>query len=160
MNDAVALVFQVLALVLLIAAIAAALEAIMSRSLLAMCGHLTAAGALVATVVLLLRGGDGALAAALFAAAWAPINLLGAVLLSARAAKPWRSVRAWLSALAAAAAAMALLWPLSEMPAAASASTMATAGLGFWIAPVIAAAAAACVGLLGYGERGMFGRRA
>lgn len=159
MTDTLALVFQILALVLLLAAVAAALEAIMARSLLAMCGHLTAAGALTATVVLLLRGGEGALAAALFATAWAPITLLGALLLSTRSAKASR--RAWLSVLAAAVAAGALIWPLAELPPGGPPQgAEATAGLGFWIAPIVLAAAAACAGLLGYGERGAFGRRA
>lgn len=160
MTEALGLVFQLLALVLLVAAIAAALEAIMARSLLAMCGHLAAAGALVGVVVLLLGGGDGALAAALFAIVWAPITLLGAVLLSTRSAKPGRSGRVWLTLLAAIVAAGALMWPLAELPAAAPSETeTATRGLGFWLAPILLAAAAACVGLLGYGERGALGRK-
>lgn len=161
MTEALGLVFQVLALVLLLGAVAAALEAITARSLLAMCGHLAAAGALIAAVVLLLGGGDGALAAALFAAVWAPVMLLGAVLLSTRAVKPLPRRRSWLSMIAAAGAAGVLLWSLTELPAApAGEHADATLGIGFWIAPVILAAAAVCAGLLGYGERGAFGRKA
>jgi hypothetical protein len=161
MSDALTLGAQALALVLVVTALATALGAIMSRSLLAMCAYIAAAGALAAAAALLLRSGEGALALALFAAAWAPVLVLSGVSLSARSAKPVRS-RTWLSVLAVAGTSLIILAPLLAAPAAAPATAQgggeATPGLGFWAAPLILVAAAGCVGLLGYGERGAFGR--
>lgn len=148
---------QWLALLLACAVVASAIGAIVARSLFSMCMYLLAAGALAAAVVLLLGAGEGALALALFAAAWAPVLLLAAMLLSARAVKPMRRGRPWLSMGAATVSAGAILWPAAELGArAAPASEMS--GLGFWLAPLIFATAAACLGLLGYGERGALGR--
>jgi hypothetical protein len=159
MSELAGLGVQALALALAGCAIAAALGAILTRSLFAMCAYATAAGVLAAAVVLLLGASDGAFALALFAGAWAPILLLAGMLLSARSAKaPHRKLR-WLSVLAAGAAAALMVWPLTDPAATASAQRDAESafGLGFWIAPLIFAAAAACVGLLGYGERGALG---
>jgi hypothetical protein len=92
---------------------------------------------------------------ALFAAAWAPVLLLAAMLLSARSAKAQR--RAWpLPSLAAAGlAAAALWWPLLDLRAGAPAVTAEpVAALSFWLAPIVFVAVATCLGALGYGERG------
>jgi len=148
---------QWLALALAVAVAILAMCAIAARSLFSMCMYVLAAGALTAAVVLLLGAGDGALALALFAAAWAPVFLLATMLLSTRAAKPIRRGRPWLSIGAAAVSAGAMLWPASEL-AARSAGSVESSAVGFWLAPLIAVAAAACVGLLGYGERGAFER--
>jgi hypothetical protein len=144
---------QWLALALMGAAMAGAAGAIIGRSLFASCMHLAASGVAVAGVVLLLGEARGALAVALFAAAWAPVLLLGAMLLSTRAAKHARSGSMLLGWVAAAIATALLWWPLGELTV--RADTIAgTTGLGFWIAPVLLVLAIVCLGLLGYGERG------
>lgn len=148
-----------LALALVGVAIATAIGALVARSLFVTCVHLIACGVSAAAATALLRGGDGALALALFAAAWAPVLLLAAMLLSGRAAKaPAR--RAWpLATLAGAvAAACAIWWPLLELRSAAPAiASEPVSALSFWLAPIVFAATVACVGALGYGERGALG---
>jgi hypothetical protein len=148
-----------LALALMGVAIASAIGALAARSLFVTCMHVLTSGISVAAATLLLRAGDGGLALALFATAWAPVLLMAAMLLSARATKATRRRLPWLSILGAATAACAIWWPLLELSAAAPVtSSYALAGLGFWLAPVVLAAAAGCVGMLGYGERGPFTR--
>ena len=147
-----------IALGLLGAALVAAFGAIWARSLFAMCMHLVAAGASVAAMALVLGAGEGALALALFGAAWAPVLLLAAMLLSARAAKDTR--RGWplLSLIGAAAALCAVWWPLLQLETRADAGgAYVSAGMGFWLAPLLLVMAVACVSLLGYGERGALG---
>ncbi|MGD9815016.1 MAG: hypothetical protein AB7V17_05865, partial [Hyphomonadaceae bacterium] len=90
----------------------------------------------------------------------APVLLMAATLASApavraRRAFPWLSVAA---AALAAAVVVASMLDLPPLPQAARAAPR-TVALGFWLAPLLLAAAAACVGLLGYGERGAFLRR-
>lgn len=149
------------ALGLLAAAIVAAFGAIAARSLFVTAMHLVAAGASVAAMVLVLGGGEGSLATALFAAAWAPVLLMAAMLLSARATRQARGRVPWLSMLGALVVAGAVWWPLAELaPMSAQAERHAAVGLGFWIAPILLAAATACLGLLGYGERGAIGDQA
>ncbi len=144
-----------LAAPLLAAALAAGLGVIMARSLFAMCMCLAAAGASAAAAAALLGAGEGALALALVAAAWAPLLLLAAMLLSARAAKPRRRGRPYLSIVAAAVSAGAILWAAPELEAPARSVHGAAASLGVWPAMLLFVAGAACVGLLGYGERGV-----
>ena len=148
-----------LALALMGVAIACAIGALAARSLFVTCMHVLTAGVSVAAAVLLLRAGDGGLALALFAGAWAPVLLMAATLLSARATKATRGRLPWLSILGAAAAAAAVWWPLIELSAAAPAAPAhGLDGLSFWLAPVVLVVAAGCVGVLGYGERGAFTR--
>lgn len=144
-----------LALALIAVAIASAIGAIVARSLFVTCVHVVAAGVCAAAATMLLRAGDGAVAFALFAAAWAPVLLLAAMLLSARSAKTQR--RTWpLASLAGAVlAAGALWWPLLDLRADAPAVAAApVADLGFWLAPIVFVVIATCLGALGYGERG------
>lgn len=148
-------VLPLLALGLLAAAIVAALGAIAARSLFATAMHLAAAGASVAAMALVLGASESALAIALFAAAWAPVLLIAAMLLSARTTKQARQRVPWVSMLGALIVLGAVWWPLAELaPVGAVAGRRVAVGLGFWIAPVLLAAAVACLGLLGYGERG------
>lgn len=147
-------VLQWLALALLGAAVAAAFGATTARSLFVTAMHLLAAGVSVAAIVLLLGAGEGALAAALFAAAWAPVLLLGAMLLSARAARQARPGETVLGWLGAALAAPLLWWPLGELGARAPSAAVGAAGVGFWLAPLMLVLAVVCLALLGYGERG------
>ncbi|MBC7768119.1 MAG: hypothetical protein H7124_04980 [Phycisphaerales bacterium] len=143
------------ALVLLCAAFAAALAALTARSLFAMCMHLAGFGALAAATLLSLGSGDAALSVALSVGAWAPLLLLAGMLLSARAAKAMNKNAPWPSLLAAAFAGGAMLMAAPDIgPLLPVEAAPATIGAGFWLAPLMLATAAACVGLLGYGERG------
>jgi len=150
-----------LALALMGVAIASAIGAIAARALFVTCMHVIAAGVCAAAATMLLRAGDGALAFALFAAAWAPVLLLAAMLLSARAVKSARQRLPWASIGGALAAAAALWWPLFELRGGGgAAASQPVAALGFWLAPLVFVAVATCLGALGYGERGALTRRA
>lgn len=150
-----------LALALLGVAIASAIGALLARSLFVSCMHVVAAGVCAAAATMLLRAGDGALAFAVFAAAWAPVLLLAAMLLSSRSAKATRARVPWLSLAGACAAALALWWPLIDLRnAQAAAAPEPMAALSFWLAPLVFVVAAVCLGALGYGERGALTRRA
>lgn len=147
-----------LALVLMGVAIASSLGALAARSLFATCMHVLTVGVSAAAAALLLHAGEGALAMALFAAAWAPVLLMATMLLSARVTKARRRLP-WLGLFGAIAAAGATWWPFAELATApAAAPSHALGGLGFWLTPLIVVAAAACVGVLGYGERGALTR--
>jgi uncharacterized MnhB-related membrane protein len=149
-----------IALALMLGVIAAALGAASARSLYAMSMYLTAAGALAAAALLAHGAGDAALAQALVGIGLAPFLVLAALLLSSRAAKPRRGGRPWLSIVAACAVAGAVLWTLPDLgaPAPARIALVADHPLAPWLAPLLLVLAAACVGLLGYGERGALER--
>lgn len=149
---------QIVALALLAIAIAAAVAAVLARSLFVMCVNLAAAGAACAGAVLALGADEGALGIALLGAALAPVLLLAVVLFGKPTAKP-RPRTPWFSLTAALALTAALSWPLRTLGPAAPTAPHDTPGLGFWIAPLLLVAAAACAGLLGYGERGALERR-
>lgn len=157
----IALVLPWIALALLGVAIASAIGALAARSLFVTCMHMISAGVCTAAATMLLRGGDGAVAFALLAAAWAPVMLLAAMLLSARSTKAVARTVPWASVLGALGAAVALWWPLLELRGArAEAPAEPVAALGFWLAPVVFAAVVASLGALGFGERGALARRA
>ncbi|MGQ0533147.1 MAG: hypothetical protein ACT4OF_10735 [Caulobacteraceae bacterium] len=149
---------QWLALALLGVAMAAAFGAIIARSLFVTCMHLVTVGTSVAAVVLMLGAGEGALALALIAAAWAPVLLLAAMLLSVRATKQVHAGQVLLGWLAAAVVLGLAWWPLGQLGPAPEIISARPVGLGFWLAPLVLVAAAACLGLLGYGERGAMTR--
>lgn len=149
----VTLVAHVLALVLMGLAIAAAVGALMARSLVAMVLCVAAVGALSASALLALGAGDAALAQALFAFALAPVILLAALLLSARAAKARRSVPL-LTIGAAVAAGVAVLWATADMGPAPAAVPAPDGALAPWLAPLVFVAVVSGFGLLAYGERG------
>ncbi|MBX3430729.1 MAG: hypothetical protein KF779_14190 [Hyphomonadaceae bacterium] len=150
-----------LALALLGVAIATAIGALLARSLFVSCLHVTVTGVSVAAVVLLLRGGDAAVALALFAAAWTPVLLMAAMLLSARVTKARQARRfPWLGLLSAAVAVVAIWWPLLDVVTSAPLRAQnELPGLSFWLAPPLLVAGIACVGALGFGERGSLRQR-
>jgi hypothetical protein len=141
-----------LALALIAAAMTGAFGAIFARSLIAACLYLVATGTAISAALMLLGAHEGALALALVAAAWAPVLLLAAMLLSARAAKSSRA--GWLAALAGVAVTGLIWWPLAELETPARAA-IASGAQSFWIAPLLLVAGVACFGLLGFGERGV-----
>lgn len=150
-----------LALALMGIAIAAAIGALVARSLFVTSMHVVAAGVSAGAATALLRAGDGALAFAFVAAAWIPVMLLAAMLLSTRSAKAARGRLPWASLMGAIAAALALWWPLLELRGAPALSAQhSIAALSFWLAPIVFVAVAACLGALGYGERGALARKA
>lgn len=157
--DTLALSLRWLALPLAAAVIAAGWGAIVSRSLFAMCAFMFAGGAAASAAVLALGAADVALTLALVAVGWAPLLLLGAILLSSRATKAVRRRPPWLSMAAAASAASAMIWASWDIgaPVMASPQTMPTAPAAPWLAALIFVAAVAVVGLLGFSERGVLG---
>lgn len=150
-----------LALALMLGAIVAGCGAAMTRTLYSLVMYVAAAAAFVAAALLALGAGDGALAAALLGVGLAPFLLLAAMLLSSRTAKPRQHGRPWLTIATAAAAASVIFWTLPDLgtPVQEPLDLQAPRALAPWIAPLIVVAAAACVGLLGFGERGAFSRR-
>jgi len=150
---------QILALAAASGALIVGVAALMARSLFAMCMYLAAFGALAACATLALGGGDAAVAVALLAGVLAPVFVLAAIVLSARAAKARRGVP-WLSFAAAALSAGAVFVVLPEIGDVPDAIAPATSGVAFWLAPAMLAAAAACAAMLGYGERGALGEAA
>lgn len=148
---------QILALAAATGALVVGVAALMARSLFAMCMYLAAFGALAACATLALGGGDAALAVALLAGVLAPVFVLAAIVLSARAARARRGVP-WLSFAAAALAAGAVFVVAPEIGDVPDVVAPAPSGVAYWLAPVMLAAAAACAAMLGYGERGAFGQ--
>ncbi len=150
-----------LALALMGVSIASAIGALVARSLFVTAIHVVGAGIAAAAATALLRAGDGAVAFALVAAAWIPVLLLAAMLLSARSARAARGGLPWASLIGAVAAAIALWWPLLELRGApVAASSDPIKALSFWLAPVVFVAVASCLGALGYGDRGALARKA
>ncbi|MEZ6024242.1 MAG: hypothetical protein R3C16_12715 [Hyphomonadaceae bacterium] len=147
-----ALLVQIIALALIVGAVAAAVAAVGARSMFASVMALVVAAALAGAAILALGAGDAALAVFLFAVAIAPMWLLGAVLLTGRAAKPRRGRRPWLSLAAAIIVAALVMWGGGELDV--STPLPGDAALPFWLAPLAFVAAIACFGLLGFGERG------
>lgn len=151
------MVLQALSLGLLAVAFVAAVGALMSRSLFVMCMQLGAAAAAVGSVVLMQGASGAALSVGLVGAVFSPVLLLSAALLSARASKSTKRPWLWLNALPLLVVIAATLWPLAELGAAPPVSA-APMPLGFWLAPLVFAAAIGCVALLGFGERGTLSR--
>lgn len=149
-----------LALVLLGGALASVLAALLARALFVLCMYLAAAGALVAAAVALMGESGAALAIAALFAAFAPVLLLGAVLLSARTTKAQRRVRPWLSVGAAVVVAGAVFWVLPQIEPAprVDGEAVQVEFVGTWLAPLVFVAVTACIGLLGFGERGAMQR--
>jgi hypothetical protein len=147
-----------LALVLALGATVVAAAMLRARSLLVMAVCLAAIAALVSGAVILLGGGDGALAIVVVGVGLAPFLILAGLLLSARTAKTPPRGALWLSAfaiVAGLAGALSLGPELAVSPAPLGGGEIA----GVWLAVLVFAAGAGCAGLLGYGERGVLERR-
>jgi hypothetical protein len=134
-----------------------ALAMLRARSLFVTAAAVAAMSALAVCAVLLLHGGDGAVALAAFGVGIAPVLLMGVVLLSTRAAKGARGgavvYGAALFAAVAAAAVIAPEWRGSAI------STPSSTPVPLWTGALVLVAAAACLAVLGYGERGVLERR-
>lgn len=148
---------QWVGLILIAFAVVSALGALAARSAFAMIMYLSVTAALSAVAMAAMGAGDAALGVALVGVALAPFLLMGAVLLSARASK--RSAFPWLSAALGLAALLPIGWALSDLRGAPSPADHGAGLSGLWPALIVFVAAAACVGLLGYGERGVMQRR-
>jgi hypothetical protein len=150
------------ALLLTIFVILAALGAVTARSLFAMALYLAAAFAMAGAALLALMKPDAALALTLFGVAILPFLMLSSLLLSARVIKPGRK-RSYLALAGALGVALIILVTIPDMgvlpphlamgPEAAPRLPIAPLA-----APLLFVGAAACLGLLGFGERGVFGR--
>jgi hypothetical protein len=146
-----------LALVLAGAMIAAAIAALTARSLFTMAVASAAAAAACAAAALALGAERGALGLALFGVGIAPVLLMAGMLLSARTARATRKGAPWASLAAGAAMVCALAFVAPELSAP-RATLLASADLAPWLALVVFVAAAACLGMLGFGERGAIER--
>ena len=154
---------QWIALALALGVIAAAFGAATARSLFAMCMYLAAAGAMAAGALLAQSLPNAALGEALLALGVAPFVLMAALLLSARAVKPRRRGRAWLTLAAALGVGAVVLWAMPDVavtPERISMGPDAAPRLAIFalVAPLLFVGAAACLALLGFGERGAFER--
>ena len=140
---------------LMLFVLVAGIAALFARSLLVTCICACVAGAMASVLLVLLGAASGALTLVFVVAAWAPLLLLSAMLLSKRTAKV-HGRRRWFSIVAAAGAACALVWAGAAIePDAALTPTRASAGIAYWLALLALTLAAMCVGLLGPGERGV-----
>jgi len=146
-----ALATTLLAGVLALGAGVMALAALRARSLFVTGACIGGVAALAAATLALLGGGDGAVALAALGVALAPVILLGGVLLSARTAKTTRG-GLWVNVLAVLAGIAAAIAIAPELGAPRAATS--TAPLTLWLGLIVFVAAAACVAVAGYGERG------
>lgn len=146
------------ALALMAAALACACGAATARSLFAMCMYVAAAAALASATMLALGAGSAALGVALFGVGLAPVMVLAALLLSARAVKPKRRGLAWVTIAAAIAVAGAMLWASPELAHTRPAPIVPELNVSALLALLLFPAIAAVVALLGYGERGALER--
>ena len=146
-----------LGLVLIVFAAVSALGALAARSAFAMVMYLVVAAAFAAAALAALGAGEAGLGVALVGVAIGPFLLLGAVLLSARASK--RSAFPWASTAIGAAALAPIGWALADLRGAPALTAQGDGVSGLWLALIVFVAAAACVGLLGFGERGIMQRR-
>ncbi|MES1156202.1 MAG: hypothetical protein ABUL73_00360 [Alphaproteobacteria bacterium] len=141
---------------LLLAAAALAIVAAAARSLFALCLNIALIGALCAAALLALGVSDAALAAMLVGAGVAPFALMGVLLLSGvtvkqrKRARPWPTIAAAIVTGALVAVALPDLGP-STAPA--PQTTMAP-----WLALLVFVVALGAIGVIGFGERGVFER--
>jgi len=152
----VALAVTWLAGVLALGAGVMAVAALRARSLFVTAACVAGVVALAAAAALLLGGGDGAVAMAAFGVAFAPLVIMAGVLLTARTARTTRG-GLWVSVVAVVAglAAAAVIAPeLGGAPAA----LLSHAPISLWLGALVFVAAAGCVAVLGYGERGVLQR--
>jgi hypothetical protein len=145
-----------LAVAFALVAVIGGLAAGAARSLVGVCLSLVAVGASAACVLLLRDQGDAALAMVLVVCGWAPLLLLGGLLLSVQTTKPLSGGRPWLSVAAACTAAAVLLLAPLDFDLARNAAAPDDGDVSFvlWMTPLIFVMAIAAIGLLGYGERG------
>ncbi len=162
MGGTTSFAIDAIAVALCAGVLASAIGASTARSLFSVSMFVAVAGALAAAALVALGAGEAALMQALFGIGVAPVVLLAAMLLSARAAKPRRDGRPWLTIVAAVATAVAVLWILPEMGPPSSAPTRTGGGFDLgvtaWLAVLVFVAVAGAVALLGYGERGALQR--
>lgn len=134
-----------------------AIAMLRARSLFITAAAAAGMSALAAGVLLLLGGGDGALTLAAFGVGVAPVVLLGAVLLSARAAKGSRG--GWIAHALALAAAIGAGVMIAPEWAAQPRAVTAQESMPLWLALLLFAVAIGCVAVLGYSERGVLERQ-
>lgn len=137
-------------------ALAVAVAVLTARSLFSVAIGLAALSACMSGALASLGYGDGAVALALFGGAIAPVLFLAGVLLSSRAAKPRKRGAPWLSIIAGGLAAAAMVWTAPSLGAGEAIAT-GHGGAPIALAALVFVAVAACVALLGYGERGVLG---
>jgi uncharacterized membrane protein len=147
---------QWLGVALLALAFAAAIGVMLARSLFALCMHVFTTGVAIAAFVALVGDADAGLvtAAAVIAAS---VLMIWGVTLTARAVKasplPGSGIVRVLGSLGAGALLIAMAAPQVALPAPAP-HQGGEPQIAVWIAPLMLTLAVACLGLLGFGERG------
>lgn len=142
------------ALPLMLAVLTACCAAALARSLLVASTCLVAAGAAGTAIFPLLNAGVAAPEFALFGVAWGPLLVMGATLLSKRAART-RERRPWLSLASGACAAAALTWAvLADAPVSPALVQFDQSASALWLAPLFLVLGVAAMALAGFGERG------
>jgi hypothetical protein len=136
----------------------AAVAVLWTRSLFSACVGLAALCACAAAALLALGYADGALAIGLLGVAIAPVLLLGGVLLASRSVKPRVRRLPWLSIMTAALAGLAMIWAAPSLDLQQTIQAP-RGGASIAMVALVFTAVAACVALLGYGERGALSAR-
>ena len=149
-----------LALALIAAAIASACGVAMARSLFSMTAWLFVIAALASAALLALSAGESALNLALLGVGFAPALVLALLLLSTRASKSRRRGAPWLTIATASAVSAVMVMGALKLAPSAALVTAPPGALGPWLALLVFTGAIACVGLLGFGERGALERLA
>lgn len=140
--------------------IALAVSIVMTRALFAVAILFCAFGALASLAALVLGAPLAALALAALAAGLAPVLLLGAVLLSARTAKPRRRPPAVATPLAVVGVVGLTLWSARDLGAARAIAAPVESAPALWLAALALAAGLGAFALLAFGERGALGEDA
>ncbi len=156
MTDMLAQALPWMAVIAILLAAAVAIAVLAARSLFGVAIAIAPLCACAAAAMLANGHGEAALAVALLGVGVAPTLLLGAMLLSNRAVKPRTRGLPWFSIAAAGAAGAAMLWaaPTLDLPHPVAAPHD---GMPVAVAAIVFVALAACIALLGYGERGVLG---
>jgi hypothetical protein len=149
---------SVLALALSAGALACGAGAVFARAVPAAAGFLASAAGLGATAVIVSGAEDAGLALMLVAAIWAPLLLLGVMVLSSRTMKATSGLRLLSGVAALAALGAPLAWSLTDLPPIPRAVQMEP-NLAPWLTALVFAAVVLSVSSLGYGERGALSAR-
>ncbi|HET9230950.1 MAG TPA: hypothetical protein VFO00_06655 [Vitreimonas sp.] len=158
MADLASSVLGWLAVVAMLLGAGAAAAVLWARSLFSACVGLAALCTCAGAALLALGFADGAVVVGLLGGAIAPVLLLGGVVLTSRSVKPTAWRLPWLSILAAALAALAMMWGVPALDLQQQIQEP-RGGASVALAALVFTAVAACVALLGYGERGVLAAR-
>jgi len=156
MNGLAAIVLLAFAFALIAGATMIALGAVAARSLFALTVNLAVVGALCAAALLAMGAGDVALALTLAMVGVLPFAFMGVLLLSSVSVKQRR--RRWPWATIAGGSVVALLTLVALPDLGPNPGAAVEAPITPWLALLVFPVGLACLGLVGFGERGVFER--